>query len=259
VGVAGRPPERGRRAPDLGARLHLVMRGQGAPGRPFHALHEVQADAQVGVAQHALALSTCDPHNPFDWLSTAARDYLMNFLFLDALQSGVLRVPGLFWERLPAGRTLDFVGMNYYTRDFVRNSGFDLPGLLGSACRVDHHAHVGKRSSLGWEIYPEGLGHFLRAYRRYRLPILITENGISTLDDEDRWSFLVLHLWQVARAISAGVPLVGYLHWSLLDNYEWANGFEARFGLVGVDYATQRRTVRDSARRLGHIMRTNAL
>jgi beta-glucosidase len=225
--------------------------------RAYHAIHAVQPEARVGIAQHMLELSICDPWSLRDRLSTQARDFLMNFLFLDALDTGALRVPGLFWERLPMRRTLDFIGINYYTRDFVRNGGFDLPGLLGSACKLDHHQQVGKRSSLGWEVYPEGLGRFLHRLKRFGLPVLITENGISTGDDEDRWTFLVLHLWQVARAISDGVPVAGYLHWSLLDNFEWADGYDARFGLVGVDYATQRRTVRESARRLGEIMATN--
>jgi len=242
--------------PDALAAVRRMMR---AHVLAYHAIHHLQPAASVGVAQHALALSICDPHSLRDRLSTRARDFLMNFLFIDALHTGVLRVPGLFWERLPMRRTLDFVGLNYYTRDFVRNGGFDLPGLLGNACKLDHHLQVGKRSSLGWEVYPEGLGYFLRAYRRYRLPILITENGIATANDEDRWMFLVLHLWQVARAISARVPVVGYLYWSLLDNFEWASGYDARFGLVEVDYATQRRTVRDSARRLAAIIARNQL
>ncbi|TMQ48980.1 MAG: glycosyl hydrolase family protein [Candidatus Eisenbacteria bacterium] len=70
---------------------------------------------------------------------------------------------------------------------------------------------------------------------------------------------VLLHLWQVARAVAEGIPLVGYLHWSLLDNYEWADGFTARFGLVAADYATQQRTIRESARRLAEIIRRNEL
>ncbi len=73
-------------------------------------------------------------------------------------------------------------------------------------------------------------------------------------EDEDRWTFMLLHLWQVARAIDEGVPVVGYLYWSLLDNYEWADGYRPRFGLLSVDYATQQRGVRDSARRLASII-----
>jgi len=188
-----------------------------------------------------------------------ARGYLFNHLFLDALHRGVLRVPGLLWERLPRKRTLDFIGLNYYTRDFVRNTGLSLPGLVGNICTLEHHQHIGKRNDLGWEIYPEGLAHFLRAYARYRLPILITENGLPANDDEDRWTFIYLHLWQVARALSDGIPVAGYLHWSLLDNYEWADGFKARFGLIGVDHATQARTPRESARRLARVIERNQL
>ena len=77
--------------------------------------------------------------------------------------------------------------------------------------------------------------------------------------DPDRWTFISLHLWQVARAIADGIPVLGYLYWSLLDNYEWADGYVARFGLVGVDFATQERTVRESARMLGDVIRRNEL
>ena len=168
-------------------------------------------------------------------------------------------MPGLFWERLPEGHTLDFIGLNYYTRDFVKNTGFSIPGLLGDLCTLEHHQRVGKRNDLGWEVYPEGLAHFLKSYAKYKRPILITENGIPVDRDEERWTFLFLHLWQVARAVSDGIPVVGYLHWSLLDNYEWADGFKARFGLIGVDYATQARTIRESGRKLAEVIARNAL
>ena len=208
----------------------------------------------VSVAKHALALTPCNPGRWLDRLSVKGRDYLFNFLFLDALHTGALRVPGLFWERLPAGHTLDFIGLNYYTRDFVRNTGLDVPGLVGNICTLEHHQHIGKRNSLGWEVYPEGMAQFLKAYARYKLPILITENGIPADNEDDRWFFTLLHLWQVARAMNDGVPVVGYLHWSLLDNYEWADGYGGRFGLIGVDFKTQERAVRESAKKLGEVM-----
>ncbi|MGH7743044.1 MAG: family 1 glycosylhydrolase, partial [Candidatus Eiseniibacteriota bacterium] len=91
------------------------------------------------------------------------------------------------------------------------------------------------------------------------LPILITENGVPAATDEDRWTYIYMHLWQVARALDEGVPLLGYLYWSLLDNYEWADGYKPRFGLVGVDYATQKRTVRRSARLLSTVIRRGEL
>jgi len=227
--------------------------------KAYHAIHDRRADAMVSIAKHALALQACDPRHWRDRLSVRVRSYLFNHLFLDALHKGTLRVPGLFWERLPAGRTLDFVGLNYYTRDFVRNTGFMIPGLIGDMCTLDQARNVGKRNDLGWEVYPEGLAQFLHTFSRYDVPILITENGIPADHDDDRWTFIFLHLWQVARAIADGVQVAGYMYWSLLDNYEWADGYVARFGLIGVDFETQARTVRDSARKYANIIARNEL
>jgi beta-glucosidase len=235
---------------DFPVGLAVFRRMLRAHVKAYHAIHRFRGDAMVSVAKHSLIFTPCNPKRWLDRLSAKLRHYLFNNLFLDALHKGVLRVPGLFWERLPSGRTLDYVGVNYYTRDFVRNTGWDFAGLLGYVCTLEHHSHIGKRNAIGWEMYPEGLARVLAEDRKYGLPILITENGTAVDDDEDRWTFLLLHLWQVARAIDDGAPVVGYLYWSLLDNYEWADGFRPRFGLLGVDYATQRRTVRDSALRL---------
>ncbi len=244
---------------DYGSALRVTRHMLRAHVLAYHEIHGRRADAMVSVAKHALALTSCNPHRMLDRLSVRLRSYIFNDLFLDALHSGALRVPGLFWERLPQARTLDFIGLNYYTRDFVRNTGIGFPGLIGHVCTLEHHRSVGKRNALGWEVYPEGLAHFLRSYSRFRLPILITENGVPAVHDDDRWTFVYLHLWQVARAISEGIPVVGYLYWSLLDNYEWADGYNARFGLVGVDYETQQRTVRESARRMARVIEANEL
>ena len=244
---------------DFRAGVAVVRHMLRAHVRAYHAIHERSMGARVSVAMHALALRACNPRSVTDNLSVWWRGFLVNHLFLDALHTGVLRAPGLLWERLPRGKTLDFIGVNYYTRDFVKNSGFMMPGVLGVRCLLEHHLDIGKRSALGWEIYPEGLASFLKAYRRFQLPILITENGVAAERDEDRWVFMLLHLWQVARAIAEGVPVWGYLYWSLLDNYEWADGYAPRFGLVGVDYATQRRTVRESAHRYAEVIGRNEL
>jgi len=244
---------------DVPAAFRVIRRMLRTHIRAYHAIHELQPGAMVSVAKHVLAFTPCNPDRFRDRLSVRVREYLFNQLFIDALHKGALRVPGVLWERLPAGRTLDFIGLNYYTRDFVHNTGVDVPGWLGASCPLDHHQHVGKRNALGWEVYPEGLAHFLRLFRRYRLPILITENGVPARDDNDRWTFIYMHLWQVARAIDNGVPVVGYLYWSLLDNYEWADGFQPRFGLVAVDYRTQKRTIRPSARLLARVIRRNEL
>ncbi|MEY4070210.1 MAG: hypothetical protein RL721_824 [Candidatus Eisenbacteria bacterium] len=227
--------------------------------RMYHVIHANRSDARVSIAKHALALSPDDPNRWLDRQSVKVRGHLFNHLFIEALHTGMLRVPGLFWENLPLKRTLDFIGVNYYTRDFVRNSGISLPGFVGDFAKRDHRMQRGKSNDLGWEIYPEGMAQFMREYAVYDLPILVTENGIPTRNDDDRWMFLFMHLWQVARAVSEGVDVVGYMHWSLLDNFEWADGYGARFGLVEVDFETQERRIRPSAWRYAQIIRRNEL
>jgi beta-glucosidase len=141
----------------------------------------------------------------------------------------------------------------------VRNTGLDLPGLVGRSATLEIERRIGKRNDLGWEVYPEGLGHFLKSFHRYRLPLLITENGIPAVDEDDRWGFIYLHLWQVMRAMAAGIHVVGYLYWSLLDNYEWTDAYSARFGLIAVNFKTQDRIVRPSARWLAELIRKRSL
>ncbi len=244
---------------DWPAALKVLRRMLRAHVRAYHLIHEARPDAMVSIAKHVLALSADDPDRWLDRLSVRMRSYFFNHLFVAALHTGVLRVPGFSWERLPMGGTPDFLGINYYTRDFVRNSGYTLPGLVGARAKHDHRQQVGKLNDLGWEVYPEGLAQYLHEYARLDLPILITENGVPATEDDDRWTFLYMHLWQVARAIADGVHVVGYLYWSLLDNYEWADGYQAQFGLVGVDFATQQRRIRQSAWKYAHIIRSNAL
>lgn len=143
----------------------------------------------------------------------------------------------------------DFFAFNYYSRVVV--AAGPQPWHLREV-RLDT-----PRTAMGWEIYPEGLYKILlRLYSHYSLPrILISENGVSYLDpvaadgrvhDERRIAFLREHLIACHRAIQAGVPLIGYFQWSLLDNYEWAWGYHQRFGLVHVDFATQQRIPKDS-------------
>ena len=114
---------------------------------------------------------------------------------------------------------------------------------------------------MGWEIYPDGLFEFvMRMHKEYTkgIPIYITENGMSNADvvlngevnDTARISFLNLHFDAAKRAIAAGAPLAGYYVWSLMDNYEWALGYEKRFGLIHVDFETQIRTPKNSMKYL---------
>lgn len=112
---------------------------------------------------------------------------------------------------------------------------------------------------MDWEIYPRGLAKALQHYSRMGLPLFITENGIATEDDELRCRFLREHVEGLADALDNGIEVLGYLHWSLIDNFEWSMGTGPRFGLVAVDYPTQARTPRQSAGFFAGICRQNGL
>ena len=154
---------------------------------------------------------------------------------------------------------MDFIGLNYYTRDHVCWCGCTLRKLFGELCSLKHSHGIKERNSLGWEVYPEGIYECLKQLSRYQLPILVTENGICTDDDTQRWRFIRDHLFHVAKAVREGIPVIGYLYWSLLDNFEWHEGFAPRFGLCEVDYTTQERSIRPSAERFSEICRTGRL
>jgi beta-glucosidase/6-phospho-beta-glucosidase/beta-galactosidase len=116
-----------------------------------------------------------------------------------------------------------------------------------------------QKTEYGWEIYPKGLYRVLKRVGRLGKPVIVTENGIADADDDQRTRYLVAHLRQAHHALRDGVDLRGYIHWSLLDNYEWSEGFTRRFGLAEVDLVTQRRTLRPSAYVYREIARTNSV
>ena len=120
-------------------------------------------------------------------------------------------------------------------------------------------------TAMGWEVYPQGLTDLLiQLHTDYTLPpLLITENGLASDDflndegevnDTQRIRYLTTHLQAVANAMEAGVNITGYFVWSLLDNFEWALGYEKRFGIVYVDYSTQKRTLKASAKKLQNLL-----
>ncbi len=142
--------------------------------------------------------------------------------------------------------------MNYYTRHI---HAFDGTGTLAPRPRASPGPLP--KTQMGWEIYPEGLHGFLtRLARDYvgHLPIYVTENGMAnadqllngTVNDLVREDYLFAHLDATRRAIADGANVKGFFYWSLLDNYEWAEGYEKRFGLVHVDFETLQRTPKAS-------------
>ena len=145
---------------------------------------------------------------------------------------------------------LDFIGYNCYYASVENDSRED--------GRVNPYVYTGQpRTAMGWPVTPDALYWAARFItQRYRLPLLITENGMANMDfvmgdgkvhDPQRIAYLEGYLRGLKRAVEEGCPVMGYLYWSILDNFEWTEGYDRRFGLVYVDYRTQKRTMKDSA------------
>jgi beta-glucosidase len=230
-----------------------------AHGRAYHAMKAAQPDARIGVAHHWRIFDPYDPNRRADRYIAAIRNRLMNLAFPIAIRTGRLIPPLGSGRATPwLANTEDWVGLNYYTRELDR---FDVR-MARMGFGHEMFADV-ERNQLKWEIYPEGL---YRALTTIAPPdsgrdVIVTENGVPEPGREDnvRPRYLVQHLAACHRAIEAGVRLRGYQYWTSLDNFEWAEGFEPRFGLVHVDFETQERTPKPSAYLYRDIIRANAL
>jgi beta-glucosidase len=195
----------------------------------------------VSIAANLQAFEICQPTLK-NKLAAYLRNKFYNFYFIDLL----------FRKK-----TLDYIGVNYYSRNLVDVQSWGISKLLAQTCQYNHHPLL--KNSLGWDIYPEGLYKLLIALQKYNLPVLITENGICTEDDSLRWDYIRQHLAQVHRAISQGTKITGYIYWSLIDNFEWDKGFTPRFGLVQVDYQNYKRTIKPSALALAKVFKNNEI
>jgi beta-glucosidase len=141
----------------------------------------------------------------------------------------------------------DYIGVQTYSRSRV--AAKNLPPPDGA-----------KLTQMGYEFYPESLEHTIRyASRETGVPVIVTENGVGTEDDKDRIGYINRALQGVKRCLADGVDVRGYIHWSLLDNFEWVFGYVPKFGLIAVDRETQKRTPKPSAMLLGSIARKNSL
>ncbi|WP_019907310.1 GH1 family beta-glucosidase [Thermoanaerobacter indiensis] len=158
---------------------------------------------------------------------------------------------------------IDFLGVNYYTRSIVK---YDEDSML----KAENVPGPGKRTEMGWEISPESLYDLLkRLDREYtKLPMYITENGAAFKDevtedgrvhDDERIEYIKEHLKAAAKFIGEGGNLKGYFVWSLMDNFEWAHGYSKRFGIVYVDYETQKRILKDSALWYKEVIQKNSI
>ncbi|MBU0548741.1 MAG: glycoside hydrolase family 1 protein [Candidatus Omnitrophica bacterium] len=182
----------------------------------YKIIHNNCQNVSVSIAKHIRIFSPCQGLGlGLNALSAYLRNQVFNYRLL---------------EFLAKKKSLDFIGVNYYGRDFVKFSSKD---FFGRDCYCSRHQL--RRNSLGWYVFPEGLLKILMRLKKFNLPLMITENGTSEKEDYLYEKYLRQHLFYLARALGQGVDIIGYLWWSLIDNFEWDKGFGAKFGLIGVD------------------------
>lgn len=190
-----------------------------AHNRAYKMIHSYYPEAQVGFAQN-----------------------------IGCNEGGLRAMAGDYLEISRPYRTTknDFLAVNYY---FYRKFRF------GMRLKTPNLPH----SDRGWPVYPRGLKRVLLKLKKFNKPIYVTENGLADNQDVKREFYIKSHLWAIHAAMAQGVDVGGYLHWSLLDNFEWEDGYKWKFGLVEVDFKTQKRTPRPSASYYSKICKTNAL
>jgi beta-glucosidase len=227
----------------------------------YRVIHALDGKAQVGLVKNVQIFEPLDPAGGASARVARLLDRWFNESTLHAVDDGRLIFPisaGLAVHG-PLVDSLDFFGLNYYNRQRVSlRSGKDgRLGWLGPTPGAEI-SDSGRNGTYG-EVYPTGLYRSLRRVADLGKPIYITENGLPDADDDQRPRFLLTHLAQVQRAIADGVDVRGFYHWSFTDNFEWAEGWALRFGLVALDEDTQVRTPRPSAELYSQIVQANAI
>ncbi len=207
--------------------------------RVYKIIHKLIPEAKVGIAQNAASFQAYHKDSLRELLAVWILDIVHNQLFY----------------KFSSIKSHDFLGINYYFNDYISFNGerSRLPSI------VDITNTQKEISDLGWEIYPQGMFDVLMDYSNYHLPIYITENGLASTNDDRRCRFLIAYLQEIYHAIEAGAEVKGYFHWSLIDNFEWADGFAPRFGLIEINYENLERKARPSAYVYADIIKHNGI
>jgi beta-glucosidase len=252
-------PGRSHPADAVAASHHVLL----AHGLGTQAIRSVAPDARVGIVMIVEAHLPRSSH-PADVAASELAHDVNTRWYLDPVLLGEYPESAVAyhgWDRAPVrpgdldviSTPLDHLGINYYSRKISQAADVDDAQRPSPILEADL-----PRTTMGWEVYPQGLRDVLVRFNDdYDLPpVYVTESGVAfkdlvvdgTVPDDDRRDYLERHFAAAGEALAAGVPLRGYFVWSLMDNFEWQHGYSQRFGLVRVDYDTQQRTLKDSAR-----------
>lgn len=232
--------------------LNLVR----AHAAAYRAIHAIQPEARVGMAINYRGMQPAHAWFLPDRLVTHIQSSTFNDLFVRAAQDGWVRLPYMRYRVPEAKGTQDYLGLNYYTRELIAFHPLR-PSDIFSRRYYRDGAELSHTGMIAHE--PDGMWEALHWANRFKLPILITENGVEDPEDRLRPRYLAEHLHQVWKAVNFNWPVKGYFHWTLVDNFEWERGWSQRFGLWELDTKTQARRKRSSVDFYTEICRENGM
>ncbi|MCL4562488.1 MAG: family 1 glycosylhydrolase [Chloroflexi bacterium] len=241
---------------DLNAAFRVMTNLARGHGLAYKTIHGQQKQAQVGLAQNYRSFQPARSWLPLDVWAARLQHNLFNNSMVKAVTAGKMDLLTSHFRLPEAAHTLDFLGVNYYTRDMVAFSlgaasqGFSLRSLPSDRA-ISENRFIAS--------VPEGMFEALKWGRAFGAPMMVTENGVEDSTDALRPRYIIEHIHQIWRAVNFNWPVNGYFHWSLVDNFEWERGWTQRFGLWGLDTSTQARKKRSSADLYAEICRLNGI
>ena len=230
----------------------------------YRIIHKAQPDSRVSFANHFLTLEPANPISAMDRMVTRLTNAVFNNGFIDMVATGKLPLLNkVLHQKLQAVKnTWDFIPINIYGKFLA---AFDIRNIREGFMRrmTPQTKHVGdpdvEGNGLYGEIYPQGIADIARKYRKYNKPVFILENGLPDRNDRLRPWLITTAVKTMHALIAKGIDVIGYHHWTLLDNFEWTHGYSLRFGLVEVDFESGHRKPRKSAELYSKIIRHNGL
>ncbi len=214
------------------------------------------SESRIGIVKNINHFDPWKRWNPFDWIATWAVNKFFNNSTIEFFKTGYysVKIPGLMWYSKyneNAIKSNDFIGLNYYSHNYLKfNWSISDPFEI-------KYKYDDIMTDMPYAIYGEGLYRSIKDISVLKLPIYITENGIADMKDDRRALFIKRYLYALSKALEDGYDVKGYFYWSLLDNFEWAFGYDMKFGLFEVNFETQERSLRKGAEVFKKILSAN--
>ena len=216
--------------------------------KSYHSLKKLENGdrVKIGIVKNINQFDPWRRWNLLDWIISGAVNQFFNISSVQFLSTGKFKIhiPGLAWikhENEDAINSTDFFGLNYYSHNHLKVK------LFSKELFSMEYKNNDILTDMPYTIYPEGIYRAIKYVSILKVPIMITENGIADHLDDRRELYIKRYLYSVSKAIKDGYNVVGYFYWSFMDNFEWAFGYDMKFGLYSVDFKTQKRELRKGA------------